>query len=84
MVYIINPHINFVKRGVNALKKVYEEASLIQISEADNNPRDLYNQASLLKCYLRFRLTFSYICFCSSLYPRAAMSTLTSSGTHSK
>ena len=75
---------NFVKRGVNALKKVYEEASLMQISEADNIPRDLHNQASLLKCYLRFRLTFSYICFCSSLYPRAAMSTLTSSGTLSK
>ena len=56
----------------------------MQISEADNIPRDLHNQASLFKCYLRFRLTFSYICFCSSLYPRVAMSTLTSSGTHSK
>ena len=42
-------YINFVKRGVNALKKVYEEASLMQISEADNIPRDLHNQASLLK-----------------------------------
>ena len=77
-------YINFVKRGVNALKKVYEEASLMRISEADNIPRDLHNEASLLKCYLRFRLTFSHICFFSSLYPRAAMSTLTSSGTHSK
>ena len=56
----------------------------MQISEADNIPRDLHNQASLLKCYLRFRLTFSYLCFSSSLYPRVAMSTLTSSGTHSK
>ena len=35
----------------------------MHISEADNIPRDLHNQASLLKCYLRFRLTFSYICF---------------------
>ena len=77
-------YIDFVKRGVNALKKVYVEASLMQISEADNISRDLHNQASLLKCYIRFRLTFSYICFCSSLYPRAAMSTLTSSETHSK
>ena len=56
----------------------------MQISEADNISRDLHNQASLLKCYLRFSLTFSYICFSSSLYPRVAMSTLTSSGTHSK
>jgi len=56
----------------------------MHISEADNIPRDLHNQASLIKCYLRFRLTFFDICFSSSLYPRVAMSTLTSSGTHSK
>ena len=41
-------YINFVKRGVDALKKVYEEASLMRISEADNIPHDLHNQASLL------------------------------------
>ena len=83
-IYHQSMYINFVKHGVNALKKVYEEASVMQISEADNISCDLHNQASLLKCYLRFRLTFSYICFSSSLYSRVAMSTLTSSGTHSK
>ena len=62
-IYHQSMYINFVKHGVNALMKVYEEASVMQISEADNISRDLHNQASLLKCYLRFSLTFSYICF---------------------